>query len=157
VAAVLQAWLGTALRISNPLGRWYADAEMLTKCCCYLYEKRLIVESKGGFYEFLPFTERARTRFSINAHQFHDVDLLSKAKVVDITRKNDSIYVLAQCDQNNIIFSEQEPPVMSLQDLYNNLSPELQRIIETIAWPSDTQLIDIANSIQQGTGGDGGE
>lgn len=32
-------WCGTDHRISPPLGRWYAEAEMLTQCCFFLYGK----------------------------------------------------------------------------------------------------------------------
>lgn len=40
---------------------------------------------------------------------------------------------------------------MLLQDIYQNLSPELQRIIGTVEWPDYHTLLDIADSIDGGT------
>ena len=147
----LEKWCGTALNISPPLGRWYAEAEMLTKCCCFLYEGRLVVEHRGDLFEFLPFTERSRTRFQKQAYPLDDSHSLSQAMVVDVSHREDSIYIVAKSAQN-IIRQTPEPEVHNLRDLYRNLSPELQRIVGSVEWPDMESMVDIVNAITHGTG-----
>lgn len=103
-----------------------------------------------GFYEFLPVTPRAQTRFWTQAFPFTELGLLQTASVVDITYKSDSIYVILQSAQN-FVPSEDPPQTCSFQDLYRDLSPELQRVIGHVEWPELPALIAIAKSVQDGT------
>ena len=96
----LTQWYGTNLQLQTPLGKWYGDAEMLTQCCFFLHDRRLIMQHKEGFFEFLPANARARTRFCTQAYPFEDLELLRTAKVVDIMYRHKCIYVIAQSAQN---------------------------------------------------------
>lgn len=145
----LERWCGTSLLIREPLGRWYAEVEMLTKCCCLQYERRLIMQHKGGFYEFLPHSSRSRTRYKRQAYSFDELHLLEMANVVDITFKGDNIYVVATSTQN-VIEAAIKSNVRSLQDLYGDLPADLQRIIGTVDWPSPHALLDVVDSIVSG-------
>ena len=146
----LTRWCGSALRIADPLGRWYEGAEVLTQCCFLLHERRLIMNHQNKYYEFSPVNDKARTRFQTQAYLFDELHLIRVAKVVDITYKNKSIYVIAQSAQT-VIPSHTAPESQSLQDLYRDLAPELQRTIGKVTWPNLPELIDIVQSIQTGT------
>lgn len=56
----LERWCGTALLLSEPLGRWYAGAEMLTQCCCFLHGTRLIIMQQKGIFMSLRHTQQDR-------------------------------------------------------------------------------------------------
>ena len=146
----LQRWCGTALRIPEPLGRWYPGAEILTRCCCFLYERRLIMQHQVDWLEFAPFNATARTRFTIDAFPFNDLHLLPHTKVVDITYKHRSIYIISQSEQN-FLPTPDTTQGTQFHDLYHELSPELQRIIGKVEWPPLHELINIAQSLQDGT------
>ena len=148
--AFLERWCGTSLQIPEPLGRWYEDAEMITQCCCFLFERRLLMQHKGGLYEFLPVNATSRTRFLLQAYTVEDFSVLEQARVVDITYKSNSIYIVSQRGQD-ILRGPDVSKVTCLQDLYNNLSPELQRIIGHVEWPSPHALLDIVDSVIAGT------
>ena len=145
----LEKWCGSSLSITTPLGRWYAGREMLTQCCCFQYDKRLIMQHKEGFYEFLPYSPRSRTRYQRQAYTFEDIHLLEFAKVVDITFKGENIYIVAMSNQN-IIEEPNRPHNHCLQDLYSDLPVELQRIIGKVEWPAPHHLLDIVNSVASG-------
>ena len=142
-------WCGTALQIPTPLGRWYEGAEMLTQCCCFLHGRRLLMQMNDSLYEFLPFNDRSRTRFQIQAFICDDIELLQRAKVVDVAFKHQSIYVVSQNTPS--IFSATSAPLgQTLQDLYRDLPPELQRIIGKVTWPSPHDMIHIVDAVRQG-------
>jgi len=84
---------------------------MLTQCCCLQHDRRLIMQHKGGFYEFLPYSPKPRNQYRRQA--FEELALLERAKVVDITFKGDSIYVVAKSAQNVIA----DPPIVILSAL----------------------------------------
>lgn len=48
----LTRWCGTALRIPTPLGGWYEGVKIITQCCFFLYERRLIMQQKDAYMEF---------------------------------------------------------------------------------------------------------
>ena len=146
----LTRWCGSALRLPKPLGRWYADAAMLTQCCFFMHDRCLIMQHDDTFYTFSPTSSRARTRFCTQAQLMEDTSILCDAKVVDVVYKHQCIYVVAQSDQL-VIPSPRTPRVRSLQDLYANLPPELQRTIGNVIWPEVPELIDIVQSLQEGT------
>ena len=146
----LVRWCGTALRIPEPLGRWFSDAEMLTQCCFFLAGRQLIMQHGECFYAFNPFFSRARTRFQLQANHFIEVQLLSTAKVVDIVYKSNSIFVVSQSSQN-IIDPAAEPVATCLQEMYSAMPSELQRIVGKVEWPQPHELIAIAKSISEGT------
>ena len=135
----LQAWCGSALRFPQPLGRWYQDAEILTCCRFFLHDRRLIMQHYEEWLEFPVWSPRSRTRFHCQAYPFLDVHLLPTAKVVDVAFKNSSIYVIAQASPS-FVKTTAAPKVEKLQDLYRDLSPELQRLVGTITWPAHTSL-----------------
>ena len=145
----LEKWCGTSLLIAAPLGRWYADAEMLTQCCCMQYERRLIMQHKDGFYEFLPYSFRSKTRYKRQAYRFDEVHLLATANVVDITFKGEHIYIIATSPQN-VIDTSTRHNVTRLQDLYCDLPADLQCIIGRVEWPSTQALVDVVDSILSG-------
>jgi len=86
------------------------------------------------------------------AFPFTDVDLLKDAQVVDIAFKPRCIYIVAWSEQNIIESSATDLLVRgSLQDLYENLPPELRRTIGNVNWPQFPELVSIVQSIQEGT------
>ena len=105
------------------------------------------MQHRVSSYEFSPYTPRVSTRFGTQAHPFEEIDLLPTAKVVDITYRNQCIYVISQSEQL-VITSETAPEVHNLQDPYCDLSPELQRTIGNVTWPSIPDLVDIVQSLQ---------
>jgi hypothetical protein len=123
---------------------------MLTQCCFFQHEQRLIMQQKSGFYEFVPFTARSRTRFQLQAFPFDDLHLLQHAHVVDITYNSNSIFIIAKSPQN-IISQEPDPIATSLHELYLHLSPELRRIIGHVEWPEPHTLIHLVDSVKHGT------
>ena len=108
------------------------------------------MQYKEHCLEFRPWNMRARTRFHCQGYPFTKTHLLQHVKVVDVTFKTDSIYVISQATPS-FIPSPATPSATTLQDMYRDLSPELQRIVGTIQWPSPQELIDIVNFIRQGT------
>jgi hypothetical protein len=147
----LERWCGTALHVPTSLGGWYEGVEILTRCCCFLHERRLIMQHKENWFEFFPVNSRSNTRFIPTAHQFYDLHLLSLSKVVDITYKHKCIYVIYQSEQNIISQPSSPQSVHHLQDLYRDLSPELQRIVGSVEWPPLHELVEIATAIDRGT------
>jgi hypothetical protein len=143
-------WCGSALRLQKPLGRWFANAEMLTQCCFFLHGRRLIMQHKEACFEFRPINSRARTRFEPRAYPFDEVHLLAEALVVDVTYKHKCIYVIAQSAQLVMPDIGAQAP-KSLEDLFCHLPPELQRTIGSVTWPDHHALIDIIQSVQEGT------
>ena len=101
-------------------------------------------------YEFAPFTPRARTRFLPQAVRCYNTALLSQSKVVDVTYHSEAIYVVSQSTQN-VLPAASAPTTRSLQDLYRDLSPEMQRIIGQVKWTAHHNLIEIARSVNQGS------
>lgn len=75
---------------------------------------------------------------------------MSEAKVVDITIKNSSIYVISQSPLT-VIPVTKAPTIRSFKDLYRDLPPEIQRVVGTVDWPSHNALLDIVDSITAGT------
>ena len=146
----LVQWCGTALQISPPLGRWYEGAEMLTQCCFFLYDKRLLMQMHDGLYEFSPLNDRSRTRFQLQAFPCDDPEIIREAKVVDVAFKRQCIYVISQSSPN-IIPRGREIRVQSLQELYRDLPPELQRIIGRVSWPEPHEMIEIAEAVRRGS------
>ena len=146
----LTGWCGTALKLPKPLGWWYEGGEMLTQCCFFQHEHCLLMQHKEDFYEFAPLGPRARTRFQLSAFPLHDTSILKQAKVVDITYKHRCIYVISQSTQNIISQSSADPP-RHFQDLYRDLSPELQRLIGSVTWPAPHELVSIGKAVQDGT------
>lgn len=69
------------------------------RLCFFTYDSRLILHNHNQCYEYLPYNPRSRTRFKLNGIPFLEMDLLSdssKVRVVDVTIKDDSIFVIAQ-------------------------------------------------------------
>ena len=145
----LEGWCGTSLRLPIPLGSWYEDAEMLTQCCFFLHAGNLIMQHKDEFFAFSPYSTRARTRFQLEAHPFTDLQRLHSAQVVDIAYKSNSIFVISKSEQN-IIAKTSTLMATSLQDLYNELPPEIQWLVGRVEWPQPHELIAIATSICDG-------
>ena len=108
------------------------------------------MQAKEGFYEFYPVTSRASTRFQLQAHPFEETHLLESSQVVDITIKNNTIYVISRSNQN-IISSTPTPTVRDFQDLYRDLPPEVQRIVGDVDWPAPHALLEIVESVRNGT------
>ena len=126
-------WCGTALHIAQPLGGWFDNAEMLTQCCFFMHGRRLIMQHADCFYEFPPVNHRARTRYVNRARPFHDIACLKDAQVVDIAFKPQCIYVIAWSEQIILLSgSTARSASRSLQDLYENLPPEIQRSIGNV-------------------------
>ena len=147
----LQQWCGSALQISQPLGRWYREAEVLTCCRFFLLDRRLLMQkTEDEWVEFPSWSSRTRTRFRCEAFAFDDMDLLVHVKVVDVTFRATCIYVIAQASPV-FVDSTSPPRARTLQDLYRDISPDLQRIMGTVQWPSPHELVDIVDSIRQGT------
>ena len=147
----LSRWCGTALQLPTPLGGWYEGIEHLTLCSFFMYENRLIMQRNNDiYYEFLPVTPKARTRFDLHAHPFHETALLEFAMVVDVSIKSKCIYVIARSKQN-IISQTSAPRASGLEDLYRHLSPEVQRIVGEVEWPDFHGLLHLAESIKTGT------
>jgi hypothetical protein len=121
----LCGWCGTALQLPEPLGRWFAGAEMLTQCCFFLHGRRLIMQQIDQFYVFEPYNSRTRTRYQTHAYPILDVAFLSTAKVVDIVYKSQSIFIVSQSEQS-IIPTAPPPTINTLQDLYNDLQHQEQ-------------------------------
>lgn len=108
------------------------------------------MQYKDDWLEFHPWNSRARTRFPRQAHPFSDTHFLQHAKIVDVTYKNSSIYVILQATPS-LITADDAPPVTNLQDLYRDLTPELQRIVGTIHWPAPQEILDLVDSLRNGT------
>jgi len=142
-------WCGTALQIPIPLGRWFVDAEVLTQCCFFLKDRRLLMQHRDDLYELLPVNSSVRTIFQTQAFLSNETIGLSTVRVVDITYKHNRIYVIAQ-SALKFITTDNVQVERTLQDLYNNLSPELQRTIGTVQWPAFTDIIGVAQLIQEG-------
>mmetsp|Transcript_1672 Transcript_1672/g.2561 ORF Transcript_1672/g.2561 Transcript_1672/m.2561 type:complete len:177 (+) Transcript_1672:263-793(+) len=106
------------------------------------------MQYRDDWYEFRP-QASSRIRFIPTAYPFTELHLLEQTKVVDITYKNKSIYIVSQSTQR-ILPAPEVPNTNQLQDLYRDLSPELQRIVGNVEWPSQHELIDIAESMQNG-------
>ena len=146
----LTRWCGTALRLPQPLGGWWEGREHLTLCSYFLYQNRLIRQSKDSYYEFSPVTPKGTTRFHGQERPFDELHLLQQAYVVDITFRNDYIYVVSRSPQH-IISTAQAPAARTLLDLHRNLSPEVQRIIGEIDWPTLPNLLNLVESVKEGT------
>jgi len=127
---------GTTLCLPTPLGGWYEEGKVMTQIKYVLYERRLIRHHNNEWYEFRPFNLRSRTHFHETPHPFHDLHLLTEAKVVDISRRAGSIYVILQNCQI-IVARAPNSNVTTLQDLYATMPHPLQRIIGHIDWPDE--------------------
>ena len=99
------------------------------------------------FYEFPPANQRSSTRFRNEAFPFDELEILEHAMVVDITFKHQYIYVIAKSAQR-VIRSPSVPSGTSLQELYSELSPELQRTIGVVQWPDFPSIVNIVQAIQ---------
>lgn len=149
----MDGWCGTALRLDTPLGRWYHNIEILTLACYFQKDRRLFLLTKDKeYFEFHPHDRRSRTRFNNQSYPLpiNDQDLLLTAKVVDVSFRNNSIYVISQ-QTPDFVPIEQCSHVHSLQDLYRTLPPTIQRVIGQITWPPTEAIDKIASAIQHGT------
>jgi len=116
---------------------------MVTRICFFTYERRLILQDRDKYFEYLPYNSRSRTRF-----QLHHIPFL--ATHVDITIKSDSIYVISR---NSILAISSQPDPnapKSIIDLYNQLPSSLQRIIGSVTWPEPACLDKIGDAIKAG-------
>ena len=84
------------------------------------------------------------------AHPFYETEPLVNAEVVDISFKPSYIYVVARSNQN-IIASTQAPRIHGIKGLHQHLSPEVQRRLGSVMWPTPNELFDLVDSIQTGT------
>ena len=149
----LERWCGTALRVPRRLGGWFEGAEILTRLCFFTYDGRLILHNTTQCYEYLPYNTRSRTRFSLRRTPFLETDLLSdssKVRVVDVTVKEDSIYIIAQHPITDWITQPTTQQAKSVLDLYAQLPPPLQRIIGKVDWPEPESLDKLATAISEG-------
>ena len=64
--------------------------------------------------------------------------------------KSSLIYVIARSPQN-ILQTPNIPQRRGVHDLYRSISPEVLRLISSVQWPSDHALIDIVDSLHDGT------
>ena len=149
--AFLVRWCGTALRLFQPLRAWYKEAEMLTQCCFFMHENRLIMQHDKEFFEFAPFTQRSRTRFQTEAFPFNDMHLLDSVPEVDIAYKSGSIFVISSSALRWVDDNVQVPTITVFRDMYRDLPPDLQRLFGNVEWPSPHDIISIAESVQEGT------
>jgi len=108
------------------------------------------MQYRDDWIEFLPWNTRSRTRFHHDAHEFTDLHLLRHAKIVDVTYKNSSIYVVSQATPS-VVPVPPSQAVVSIHDLYRDLPPDIQRIVGTIQWPDPHKILDVVDSIRSGT------
>jgi len=121
----------------------------LTQINFCLYGRRLLLTSKDKLYEFLPANERTRTKFHKDPLLFNGQTSLQDIKLVDIVYRHDYIYVVSQADLA-LLPNRSAPAAFTLQDLYNTLSPNLQRLIGKVSWPEDEQLYALAQAVKDG-------
>ena len=109
------------------------------------------MQHDDDFFEFHPFTPRSRTRFQVQAFPFTDFHLLPTVRVVvDITYKSDSIFVVLSNPLRMVEDTMTAPSITSFSDMYRDLAPELQRLIDHVEWLSTPDIIAIAKSVQEG-------
>mmetsp|Transcript_22446 Transcript_22446/g.32149 ORF Transcript_22446/g.32149 Transcript_22446/m.32149 type:complete len:919 (-) Transcript_22446:249-3005(-) len=140
---------GTSLRLPTSLGAWYQDSEIPTQLEYYLYEHRLLANHGNEWYELQPYLPQSRTRYALDPVIFTDLHLLSEAKVVDVTKRGDSIYIVSQSHQR-VVPSQIRPPVTTIQQLYTALPFPLQRLMGHIEWPDEATTAALAEAIRQG-------
>ena len=146
----LNRWCGTALRLTTPLGGWYASADKLTRICFCLHDRRLIMYYKSNYFEFLPISTRPRTQFHTQHQPFHEDISSHPVTLVDITYRNNNIYIVSQ--QTPVIIQEPTKPLCtSVQEMFSTMSEPLQRIVGQVEWPDDEGLLEIAQSIHDGS------
>ena len=147
----LERWCGSSLRLPVRLGGWFDGAEVLTRICFFMLDRRLILQQNDAYLEFSPYTPRSRTCFTLATQPFHDALDLTRLRAADITFKGNSIFVIASHSVTNIIHSDQNSAPTTIFDLYAQLPPSLQRLIGKIDWPPHATLERITSSISDGT------
>lgn len=140
---------GTSLRLPTPLGAWYQDGEILTQILYCLHERRLLALHGKDWYELRPYFPQTRTRYALDPVPFTELHLLPEAKVVDVSKRGDSLYIISQSRQD-IIPSRMTRTATTIQDLYTTLPLSLQRLMGHIEWPDEVTTRSLAEAIRQG-------
>mmetsp|Transcript_20247 Transcript_20247/g.28843 ORF Transcript_20247/g.28843 Transcript_20247/m.28843 type:complete len:463 (+) Transcript_20247:2603-3991(+) len=131
----LERWCGSSLRIPTRLGGWFQGAEVLTRLCFFMLDRRLLLQNNDTYLEFSPSPPRSRTRYLTTPRPFTDVLDLSRLRAADITFKNDSIYVISTHSIQDIINSRQEPTTTTIFDLYTQLPSPSKDLLEKLIGP----------------------
>ena len=132
---------------------WYESAEILTRINFFLYDRRLILQNRDQYWEFMPFTPRSRTQFHTTPRIIQDLTFLDdndNVKAVDITFRNDTIFTVAQHSTQDILPTDRPSTINSIVDLYNQLPDSLRRLIGNIDWPDPECLTRLATALQEG-------